>query len=155
MRSFCPPKVLATSSSGFSLIELMIVVIIIAILASVAIPGFQKQIARAQVTGGLSELRSLSTAYEEEALRGSNNWSLASLGLDAEGLSGTTTRCAIVLTPPDTTTGSGALACTLIGSPQINGFYLTLQRPSDQSRWACLTNLPELFRPTGCEPEGI
>lgn len=153
MRTLERPTVISTHAFGFSLIELMIVVIIIAILASVAIPAFQKQIARAQVAGSLSELRSLSTAYEEEALRGSNNWSLAALGLDTEGLSGTTSRCALVLTPPDTTTGSGELACTLIGSPQINGFLLKLQRPSAQSRWACLTNLPELFRPTGCQSE--
>jgi type IV pilus assembly protein PilA len=42
------------SEHGFTLIELMIVVAIIAILAAIAVPAYQDYIARAQVTEGLA-----------------------------------------------------------------------------------------------------
>lgn len=52
-------------SQGFTLIELMIVVAIIAVLAAIAIPQYQRYIARAQLSRADGELGALRSPVEE------------------------------------------------------------------------------------------
>ena len=61
------------TQSGFTLIELMIVVAIIGILAAVAIPQYQNYINRTQVGRVVGEVGALRTAAEELFMRNSFN----------------------------------------------------------------------------------
>src|SRR5438270_13996378 len=53
---------------GFTLVEIMIVVAIIALLAAIAVPGFLRARKRSQATRILNDLRSIDSAVDQYAL---------------------------------------------------------------------------------------
>jgi prepilin-type N-terminal cleavage/methylation domain-containing protein len=61
-------KRLPSSRRGFTLVEIMIVVAIIALLASIAVPNFLRARKRSQATRILSDLRVLDSAIDEYAM---------------------------------------------------------------------------------------
>jgi type IV pilus assembly protein PilA len=137
-----------SSIQGFTLIELMIVVAIIAILAAIALPAYQIYVARSQVTAGLADLRGGVVTYEEGIQNGNNAGSPANA--NAIGLPLNTVRCTAI-TPGGTWTAiSGqTIACTLAGNPNVAGKTLTLTRDSE-GLWSCSTTVTALYRPSSC-----
>src|SRR5262245_14786486 len=61
-------KIKHSHSAGFTLVEIMIVVAIIGLLASIAIPNFARARAKAQQTGCISNLRTIDGAKQQWAL---------------------------------------------------------------------------------------
>jgi len=59
---------LHTRRGGFTLVEIMIVVAIIALLAAIAVPGFLRARKRAQATKVLNELRLIDSALDQYAV---------------------------------------------------------------------------------------
>jgi type IV pilus assembly protein PilA len=133
------------NQQGFTLIELMIVVAIIAILAAIALPAYQNYIARSQVTAGLADIRGGVTAYEELVQRGSG----AAITVARLGLRTSTPRCSLIAAPAAAADGTGTITCTLIGNPQILGDTVTLTRTTGGA-FNCTSTAPAEFRPTGC-----
>src|SRR5438128_12515205 len=61
-------KKLQTKHSGFTLVEIMIVVAIIALLAAIAVPGFLRARKRSQASRILNDLRLIDSAVDQYAI---------------------------------------------------------------------------------------
>jgi len=136
------------TQSGFTLIELMIVVAIIGILAAVAIPQYQNYIARTQVGRVVGEVSALRTAAEEMANRGDlDSATLPQLGFTGSNLIGSLTWTSSV-DPFVMTAAIGGDASTVL---TITSSTVVLQRTL-AGAWTCATTGPAAaFAPKGCE----
>lgn len=61
-------KKLTTKRGGFTLVEIMIVVAIIALLAAIAVPGFLRSRKRSQASKILNDLRLIDAAVDQYAI---------------------------------------------------------------------------------------
>ena len=142
--------------SGFTLIELMIVVAIIGILVAVGIPQYQNYVARAQAAEGFSLAGGLKTALAEYH---NSNGVFPDCTPDAHTELGIELATTIVGKYVDgvvvSNDGNGTITATF-GSGYHTGKFLRLTpEPTDGAiSFNCTTDIEESYRPSGCE-EGI
>ena len=139
-----------STSKGFTLIELMIVVAVIGILAAIAAPIYQNYIARSQAMVGYGTVRSLVSGAEEMIQRGETP-SLSDADIGYLGMhTNSSSLGTIVLDTTDLETTVITFTYNGQVSPIVQGHILTLERMAGGT-WECDSDFPPRIVPGGCE----
>ncbi|SDX90636.1 type IV pilus assembly protein PilA [Collimonas sp. OK242] len=139
---WCQP---ANRQNGFTLIELMIVVAIIGILATIAFPAYQDYVAKAKWSAALAEVSAGKTGLESTAFQ-SNTLTTAVVGIQDS-----TSNCDMSVGGPPDGSADNTLVCNIKGGPaSVAAKTITLKRiansaMTDAGKWTCATTAMQKY----------
>jgi type IV pilus assembly protein PilA len=128
---------------GFTLIELMIVVAIIAILAAIAIPAYQNYIARSALTTAVAETASLKTAVEDCLAQGVEVAAATCPNAQLTSNLGT-----VVVTEDSIVETLDGNAPTAVKDATVTW---TREDGDNGIEWTCATSAEDKYKPSSCK----
>ena len=129
---------------GFTLIELMIVIAIIAILAAIALPAYQNYVAKSQLATALADINNGRSMYESKLIADN----ITSFNPRDIGLAASTPRCSAI----NLVSGvDGHIECVVRGNPVVHATAVRITR-SASGVWSCSTDasIPATMKPNHC-----
>lgn len=118
---------------GFTLVELMIVVAIIGILATVAIPTYQNYMAKSKFGVALSELSAGKVGIETRLIDGEPVDKPEDVGLAAADKPTANCKFGATASPE-----AASLSCEIVAGPtSVKGQTITLTRDMASGAWSC------------------
>lgn len=137
----------ASRQLGFTLVELMIVVTIIGILSSIAVPAYQNYIQKSEVTAGVSTTSALTTNID--LFIQENGRFPSATGLSDIGTSATMSALGTLSLLPDTEVAEqGVLSFEFNTTTSVPGKKVQW-RKSATTGWQCIQDAAEQIK--GCQ----